>query len=175
MFNTLYTIAEAVRARGHGGPEFHPDNALMLAGGLKGAVLPPNYREYILETLNVSEERVYHLYSMQEITTPFPMCGSGRYHVPPWVLLLPLDETGERLLEPGNAEVEARAAFFDVSVEGRWGGVITGDRITADFRPCACGHQGPTVGREITRYSDLPGGDKITCAGSIDAYVRGVA
>jgi hypothetical protein len=175
MFNTLYTIAEAVRARGYSGREFHPDNALMVAGGLKGAVLPPNYREYILETLNVAEERVYHLYSMQEITTPFPMCGAGRYHVAPWVLLLPLDEGGERLLAPGNEEIEARAAFFDISLEGRWGGVITGDRIRADFRACACGHQGPTVGREITRYSDLPGGDKITCAGSIDAYVRGVA
>ena len=40
---------------------------------------------------------------------------------------------------------------------------------------CACGHEGPTVGTEIVRYSDLPGGDKITCAGTIDAYVRGAA
>lgn len=175
MFNTLYTIAEAVRARGFSGPELHPDNALMVAGGLKGAVLPPNYRETILETLNVAEERVYHLYSMQEITTPFPMCRAGRYHVAPWVLLLPLDEAGERLLAAGDEEIEARAGFLDLSVEGRWGGVISGDRIRADFRACACGHQGPTVGREITRYSELPGGDKITCAGSIDAYVRGLA
>jgi hypothetical protein len=175
MFDTLYPIAEAVRARGYGGSAFHSDNALMIGGGLKGAALPPNYREVILETLNVAEERVYHLYSMQEINTVFPMCRSGRYHVAPWVLLLPLDETGERLLDAGDEAIEARAAFFDLSLEGRWGGVISGDRITADFRACPCGHQGPTVGRDIVRYADLAGGDKITCAGSIDAYVRGVA
>ena len=28
---------------------------------------------------------------------------------------------------------------------------------------------------EIVRYADLEGGDKITCAGTIDAYVRGAA
>jgi hypothetical protein len=89
--------------------------------------------------------------------------------------MLPLDTDGEQLLDAGTDEIEARAAFFDTSIEGRWGGVISGDRVNVSFVKCACGHQGPTIGRDITRYSDLPGGDKITCAGSIDAYVRGVA
>jgi hypothetical protein len=31
------------------------------------------------------------------------------------------------------------------------------------------------VAREIMRFADLPDGDKISCAGSIDAYVRGVS
>ncbi|MFV8164791.1 hypothetical protein ACNQVK_22350 [Mycobacterium sp. 134] len=70
--------------------------------------------------------------------------------------------------------MQARGAFFDLSLEGRWGGVISGDRIDADFGECHCGHQGPTVGPDITRYADL-GGDKITCSGTIDAYVRGEA
>ena len=69
----------------------------------------------------------------------------------------------------------ARAAFLDLSLDGRWGGVISGDRVTVDFGKCDCGHQGPTVGSEIVRYADLEGGDKITCAGTIDAYVRGAA
>jgi hypothetical protein len=146
----------------------------MIAGGLKGAVLPPNYREFILDTFNVAEERVYHLYSMQEINTPFPMCHSGRYHVPPWVVLLPLDEHGDNLVDVSDGETEVRAAFFDVALDGRWGGVISGDKVSVDFSKCACGHYGPTVGRDITRFADLEGGDKITCAGSIDAYVRGV-
>ena len=148
---------------------------MMVAGGLKGAVLPPNYREYVLETFNVAEERLYHMYSMREINATFPLCHAGRYHISPWVIMLPLDTDGEQLLDVGSDEIEARAAFFDTSIEGRWGGVISGDRINVSFAKCACGHQGPTVGRDITRYSDLPGGDKITCAGSIDAYVRGVA
>lgn len=173
MFATLYQIAEGIRATGHGGGDFHPNNAMMVAGGLKGAALPDNYREYVLETFNVAEERLYHAYSMREINATFPLCHAERYHVSPWVILLPLDSAGEKLLDPVDGE--ARAAFFDASIEGRWGGVISGDRVSVSFGKCPCGHQGPTVGRDITRYADLPGGDKITCAGSIDAYVRGVA
>jgi hypothetical protein len=175
MFATLYQIAEGIRAKGYGGDDFDPDNAMMVAGGLKGTALPANYREFILETFNVAEERLYHAYSMREINATFPLCHAGRYHVSPWVILLPLDNSGEQLLDAGNDETEARAAFFDASIEGRWGGVISGDRVSVNFSECQCGHQGPTVGRDIARYADLPGGDKITCAGSIDAYVRGVA
>ena len=175
MFATLYQIAEGIRAKGHGGNDFQPNNAMMVAGGLKGAVLPPNYREYVLQTFNVAEERLYHMYSMREINATFPLCHAGRYHISPWVIMLPLDTGGEQLLDAGVDEIEARAAFFDTSIEGRWGGVISGDRVRVSFAKCGCGHQGPTIGRDITRYADLPGGDKITCAGSIDAYVRGVA
>ena len=175
MFATLYQIAEGIRAKGHGGGDFNPNNAMMVAGGLKGAVLPENYREYVLETFNVTEQRLYHMYSMREINATFPLCHAGRYHISPWVIMLPLDTGGEQLLDASDDEIEARAAFFDTSIEGRWGGVISGDRVSVSFAKCECGHQGPTVGRDITRYADLPGGDKITCAGSIDAYVRGVA
>jgi hypothetical protein len=175
MFATLYQIAEGIRAKGHGGNDFHSNNAMMVAGGLKGAVLPPNYREYVLETFNVAEERLYHMYSMREINATFPLCHAGRYHVSPWVIMLPLNADGDELVDVAEGEFEARAAFFDTSIEGRWGGVISGDRVSISFGPCECGHQGPTVGRDITRYADLPGGDKITCAGSIDAYVRGVS
>ncbi|OBA71401.1 hypothetical protein A5641_01495 [Mycobacterium sp. 1554424.7] len=175
MFATLYQIADGIRAKGNGGADFNPTNAMMVAGGLKGAALPDNYREYILETFNVAEERLYHAYSMREINATFPLCHAGRYHISPWVIMLPLDSAGEQILAADTAEIEARAAFFDASIEGRWGGVISGDKVSVSFAKCRCGHQGPTVGRDITRYADLPGGDKISCAGSIDAYVRGVA
>lgn len=175
MFATLYQIAEGIRAKGHGGDDFNPNNAMMVAGGLKGAALPENYREYVLETFNVAADRLYHAYSMREINATFPLCHAERYHISPWVLMLPLDTSGEQLLDADGGEIEARAAFFDASIEGRWGGVISGDRVSVSFAKCRCGHQGPTVGRDITRYAELPGGDKITCAGSIDAYVRGIA
>jgi hypothetical protein len=54
MWASLYKIAEAVRALGYGGKDFHPDNTIYVGGGLKGAVLPPNYREYVFETFNLS-------------------------------------------------------------------------------------------------------------------------
>ncbi|MBU9764775.1 hypothetical protein FR943_13105 [Mycobacterium sp. TNTM28] len=174
MFASLYQVAQGVRAKGFSDSDFRADTALLVAGGLKGAVLPPDYREFIFDTFNIAEERVYHFYTMQELNTPFPKCRAGRYHIPPWVVLLPLDEPGDKLVDTTAGPVQARGAFFDLSLEGRWGGVISGDRIDADFGVCDCGHQGPTVGPDITRYADL-GGDKITCSGTIDAYVRGEA
>ncbi len=175
MWAPLYKIAEGVRARGYSTKDFYADNAMFVGGGLKGATLPSNYKEFILETFNVRPERLYHFYSMQELNTPFPMCSAGRYHVAPWVMLLMLDQSGENLLDTSNGEVEGRVAFFDMSLDARWGGVISGDLISADYGRCPCGHQGPTIKDNITRYSDLPGGDKISCSGTIDAYVRGEA
>lgn len=175
MFGQLYPIAEAVRAKGFSGNSFHGENTMFVAGGLKGAVLPENYREYILETFNVTEDRMYHMYSMREINSTFPLCKAERYHISPWVMILPLDVSGENLLDAGEGDIEARAAFMDLSIEGRWGGIISGDKVSVSFSQCACGHQGPTVAREIMRFADLPDGDKISCAGSIDAYVRGVS
>jgi hypothetical protein len=174
MFASLFQVAQDVRAKGFSGKDFRADTALLVAGGLKGAALPPDYREFIFDTFNIADERVYHFYTMQELNTPFPKCPGGRYHLPPWVLLLPLDEPGEKLVDTTAGPIQARGAFFDLSLDGRWGGVISGDRIDADFGVCGCGHQGPTVGPDITRYADL-GGDKITCSGTIDAYVRGEA
>ena len=74
-----------------------------------------------------------------------------------------------------RGEIEGRAAFFDLSLDGRWGGVISGDKISIDFSPCACGSKGPSIRDNIVRYADLEGDDKIGCAGTVDAYVRGVA
>ena len=92
---------------------------------------------------------------MQEINTPFPLCRAGRYHVAPWVLMLPLDAAGEQLLDASDGEIEARAAFFDLSLDGRWGGVISGDRVTVDFGTVRLRPSGPTVGSDIVRYADL--------------------
>jgi hypothetical protein len=64
---------------------------------------------------------------------------------------------------------------MDLSIDGRWGGLISGDKVRVDYGQCACGHQGPTVDKEIVRYADLADGDRISCAGTIDAYVRGIA
>jgi hypothetical protein len=176
QFPMIHRVATAIREMGHGGTEFSPETALAVAGGLKGATLPPDYREFCCETLNLQPANIYHFYAMQEVATHMPRCRAGRYHVAPWLLLLPLDRNGETLLEPpASGEFEGRAAFFDLSMDGRWGGVISGDKIQVDYGKCACGHQGPTVNADIVRYKDLPGGDYITCAGTIDAYVRGVS
>jgi hypothetical protein len=175
MFGLMFEVAQKVREMGYGRDDFDPDNAMMVSGGLKGTDLPPDYREQIMEIFNIAPARAFSMYGMQELNTLFPRCRAGRYHIAPWVMLLPLDEAGEQLVGPLRGELEGRAAFFDLSHEGRWGGLISGDKILVDYDRCACGHEGPTVADTIARYSDLAGGDKISCAGTIDAYVRGGA
>jgi hypothetical protein len=173
LYGPLYQVAERVRSKGYSGKDFQP-NTSFISGGLKRAQLPPNYKDIIFETLNLSNERVCQSYGMQELSTTAPRCSAGRYHMPPWVMLLLLDESGEHLIEPDmTGEVEGRAAFFDLSMDGRWGGVISGDKIRATWAKCACGRGSPSVNENIQRYADTAGGDKIACAGTIDAYVRG--
>jgi hypothetical protein len=176
LFGPMYKVAELVRSRGYGGKDFHPENTGFISGGLKRVQLPPNYREYVLETFNLPPGNLFHSYGMQELNTMALRCKANRYHVAPWVMLLLLDETGERLIEPTpTGEHEGRAGFFDLSHDGRWGGVISGDKIRVSWAPCACGNRSPSVAENIQRYADTAGGDKIACSGNIDAYVRGVA
>jgi hypothetical protein len=176
MWGALHPFAEMVRAKGLSGKDFHPENGVYLGGGLKRAQLPDDYREYVYETFNLAPRFIYQMYGMQELNSSMPRCqAGGRYHLPPWVVALPLDKDGDALLAVGGGEIEGRAAFFDLSMEGRWGGVISGDRIQIDFSPCACGAKSPSIRDNIARYADLEGDDKIGCAGTVDAYVRGVA
>jgi hypothetical protein len=176
MWNSLYQVARAVRDLGYGADDFHPDNCIYVGGGLKRAQLPPDYQPFVQETFNIPPNRDFQNYSMQELNSGMPKCQKGRrYHVPPWIVPMILDREGDALLPRTEGEVEGRAAFFDLSLDGRWGGVITGDRISLDYGPCACGNAGPSIRDDIARYADLEGDDKIGCAGTVDAYVRGVS
>jgi hypothetical protein len=172
-FPLLYRLSEILRELGATEGKITGDNALTTGGGLKGIALPADYQARIFGLLHIAPERFLHYYSMQELNLRLPKCLEGRYHVPKELVLFVLDKEGESLAPLSDGVVEGRAAFFDTTVDGRWGGTISGDRIIADLGPCPCGKSGPTVLDEITRYSDLPDGDKITCAGTIDAYVRG--
>jgi hypothetical protein len=176
LWSGLYTVAKAVRDMGYSAKDFNPENSIYVGGGLKRAKLPHDYREFVYETFNIQPERNYQNYSMQELHSGMPRCrAGGRYHVPPWLVPLILDKEGDNLLPMVDGEYEGRAAFFDLSLDGRWGGVISGDKISINFSPCACGSKGASISDNITRYADIEGDDKIGCAGTVDAYVRGVA
>jgi hypothetical protein len=176
LWNALYQVATIVRDMGYSAKDFHPDNCIYVGGGLKRAQLPPDYQEFVHQTFNIPANRDFQNYSMQELNSGMPKCQRGdRYHVPPWVVPLILDEEGQTLLPHETGEIEGRAAFYDLSLDGRWGGVITGDKISLDFSPCACGGKGASVRNNIVRYADLQGDDKIGCAGTVDAYVRGLS
>ena len=115
-------------------------------------------------------------YGMTEIDPTAPICEAGRYHRPPWLMWLVLDQAGEQLAEPGDDGIlDGRFAVLSFNNEGRWAGLITGDHVHMDTGPCACGRPGPTILDDVVRYSEQEGGDdKIGCAGSMEAYMRGV-
>jgi len=174
MLGQMYQVAAMLRERGYSAKDFQ-ENTTFISGGLKRVAVPDDYWDIIFDTFNITRERTCHAYGMQECNTTAVRCSHDRYHLAPWVMMMLLDESGENLLTPpATGEIEGRAAFFDLSLDGRWGGVISGDKIRATWEPCACGNRSPSVHEDIQRYADLASGDKIACSGTIDAYVRGV-
>lgn len=167
-------IIERAHARGVEGGDFHPESLISAGGGLKGVTLPPDYREQV--------DRFYgkvirnNAYGMTEMAQTCPKCEAGRYHRPPGLIWLLLDQDGEKLLTASDGEngvVEGRFAFLDLLYEGRWGGLISGDKVSVDFNPCPCGRPGPTILDTIVRYAQAGESDHIGCAGTIDGYIRG--
>ncbi|WP_405622849.1 hypothetical protein [Streptomyces sp. NBC_00076] len=172
MNNQQFTLIQALRARGVADGSLHPDTLVLSGGGNKGRALPDDYQAQFAAFYD--GVRRVRSYGMTEMQGSCPACEKGNYHVPPWVIPLVLDQPGETLLNAEHGVVEGRFAFLDVSLEGRWGGLISGDRVFVDFSPCDCGRAGPVVLPDIRRYGDLGGDDKVTCAATLDSYVRGM-
>jgi hypothetical protein len=168
----LWRLMQRARQLGIGNGEFSSGTIVSGGGGLKGLNLPSDYEAQVKQFLGPVLLRA--AYGMSEMSVAFPRCEARRYHTVPWVVPLMLNATGEQLLDAGHGLVEGRFGFLDVSLVARWGGMITGDKITMDFAPtCPCGRPGPTVLPTVTRYSDLGEEDKIGCAGTLEAYIRG--
>jgi hypothetical protein len=122
----------------------------------------------------IPNTQMHYGYGTSEIHGSMPACPEERRpHCPPHVILMVLNKDGESLAECVDGKAEGRAAFLDLSIDGRWGGLMGGDKVIADFNPCPCGRKSPTVDF-VSRYSDLPeGDDKLSCSGTIEAYIRG--
>ena len=166
------------RARELGIPDgaFDPKSYISAGGGVKGVALPPDYVEQVDRFWGPVIRGAG--YGMTELLQLMPRCEARRYHIAPGLIMLLLDQPGEKLIAPpvGTAGVvEGRFGFLDLMYEGRWGGLISGDKVQVDFPShCPCGRRGPTILDTIVRYSQVTGGDDhIGCAGTIDAYVRG--
>lgn len=169
-------IINRARERGIANGDFHPQSIIQAGGGIKGVALPDDYQEQVNDFYgDVVRPGAY---GMTELAQLMPRCEAGRYHRPPGLIWLVTDEPGERLLSRADADanglVSGRFAFLDLLYEGRWGGLITGDKVTIDFsEKCACGRHGPTLLDDIARFSQIGQDDNIGCAGTIDSYIRG--
>jgi hypothetical protein len=101
-------------------------------------------------------------------------CGAGnRYHVPPWIIPMVLNEEGDELLPHTRPERSRVRRVVDLAPTAA-GGVITGDKISLDYGPCLATRARASV-TTSPGYADLKGDDKIGCAGTVDAYVRGLS
>ena len=176
MYGVAWQIVHALRARGIKDGDFHPDTLMSFGGGTKGAAVPADYKEQIMGFFGVTPDRITSSYAMVEMSG---FCAkiqpTESYAVPPWIIPLILDKPGETLLgttkDAGRGE--GRMAFFDILADGRWGGIISGDKVQVEFGSGLEGVKTPVV-HAIARYADLEEGeDKLSCAGSIDSYVRG--
>jgi hypothetical protein len=150
-------------------PSFAPNSFISTGGGLKGLVDPPeDWEAFVIDYFGV--ERIAAIYGMSEIMGTAPKCSNGHYHLPPWTFTVLLDAENNEL--PREGTQTGRFAAFDLLAETYWGGFISGDRVTIHWEEdCGCGWKGPRVGPEIARFSELEGGDdKISCAGSAQAY-----
>lgn len=170
----VFELVVTARTQGIADGSVHRDSVVITGGGSKGRALPLDVQEQVRLFFGLDDEHFCRTYGMSELSIPFPQCSARRFHVPPLVLPLLLDRAGERVLNPvSGGDAIGRMAGFSFMVEGRWGGVISGDRVHAHFDPCPCGLHSMSIS-EIVRYNDIPGDDKLTCAGTIDAYVRGL-
>jgi hypothetical protein len=177
QWGALFHLMEVLRSKGETDGFLHPESVITRGGGTKGVALPPDFQAQIQRFYGIGPERIFNVYGMSEVTGMAPLRHNlNAWAMPPWLITLVLDKSGTKLLNPedGKGIVEGRMALFDLLIDGRWGGLITGDKVVVDFTG-ADGYPGPLL-RSVSRYQDLEEGeDKLSCAGSADAYVRGVS
>jgi hypothetical protein len=149
--------------------EFTPDSVLFAGGGMKGLKDPPADWEALVTSF-FGVERISGIYGMSECIGIAPKCSEGFYHFFPYTIPIVLDEESRPL--PSQGVQTGRMALFDLLAETYWGGFITGDRVSVHWEPdCGCGWKSPRVADDILRYGELEGGDdKISCAGTAQAY-----
>lgn len=155
---------------------FATDSLFTFAGGMKTRVLPAGFIELIKEFLGV--EALSTAYGMSEMTSMFPMCPRGRYHIPPWIIPYLLDpDSGVPF--PRTGTHTGRFGVIDVCAQTYWGGFLSGDEVTiswGDTEPCPCGRLGAYLHSNVERYSEKRGGDdKISCAGAPHAIDKAMS
>jgi hypothetical protein len=168
-WNLFYDVAVRGLAEGRV-CRFAEGSVLQTGGGAKGMVQPDDWLDRIEAFFGITPTLGY---GMTEITSMNRMCEHRRYHFNPWLIPFVLDvETGASL--PHRGRQTGRAAYFDLCMDGMWGGIVTGDRVTVGYDgDCPCGRTTPYADHDIYRYSERQGGnDKITCAATPEAHAE---
>lgn len=114
--------------------------------------------DIIVNTLGVSPEQILEGYSMTEINVLLLRCEYGRFHIPPIIEPVVLDEA----LNPvEGGEVEGAFGFLDPLAVSYPGFLVSGDHVRMGEGECPCGLTGPAI-MDIGR---LPGAEVKGCGG----------
>lgn len=150
-------------------PEFGPGSFIMTGGGMKGFKdAPDDWEGYVRDYYGI--DTIGMNYGMSECMVTAPRCSKKNFHLLPQAIPVVFDR--DMKLLPRQGVQTGRFGFFDLLAETYWGGFISGDQVTIHWEEdCGCGWKGPYLGPVITRFSEMEGGDdKITCAGTAQAY-----
>jgi len=150
-------------------PDFAPGSFVMTGGGMKGFKdAPDDWEGFVRDYFGL--DRIGMFYGMSEVMSMSPRCSAGHFHILP--VTIPLLFDADMKLLPRKGAQTGRYAFYDLMAQTYWGGFISGDEVTIHWdEDCPCGWKQPYVGPSIRRYAEMEGGDdKITCAGTAQAY-----
>lgn len=167
-FADLYRVAKTGLDKGVR-CEFAPGSVLTGGGGMKGYKdAPDDWEDQVKDFFGI--DRLGNQYGFSECIGNAPLCDHGFFHFLPYSVPLLMDPDGNSL--PREGVQTGRLVLVDVIPTSYWGGFISGDEVTVHWEEdCLCGWGGPRVARTIRRFSEKEGGDdKITCAGSQQAY-----
>lgn len=167
-FADLYRVAKAGLDKGMQ-CEFAPGTVMIGGGGMKGYKdAPADWEDQVKHFFGVS--RLSNQYGFSECIGNAPLCEAGYFHFLPYSIPLLMDADGKAL--PREGVQKGRLVLVDPIPTSYWGGFVSGDEVTMHWdEGCDCGWGGPRAAKTIRRFAENEGGDdKITCAGSQQAY-----
>jgi len=165
----IYDVARPALAAGRK-CQFAANSSVTAGTGGKGFNMPDDWEQVVDEFLNFGHSNYGYFYSFSEQCGMHVQCEHGRLHLTPWSIPLILDPETSELL-PREGRQRGRAAFFDLAMNGAWGGLITGDSVEIDWDECPCGRTTAHLSDSITRFSVEQGGsDKISCTATPEAH-----
>ena len=168
MFADLFRVMLAGREKGLK-CEFAPGSVMVGGGGMKGYKdAPDDWEDQLKDFFGIP--KFGNLYGFSECIGNAPLCDAGFFHFMPYVIPMVVDAEMRAL--PREGVQTGRMVLIDLLAESYWGGFASGDEVTIHWdENCGCGWKSPRVEKTIRRLGQSEGGeDKITCAGSQQAY-----
>jgi hypothetical protein len=165
----MYRVAKAGLDRGMT-CEFAPGSIISGGGGMKGYKdAPDDWEDQIKAFFGV--DFMGNQYGFSECIGNAPLGKDDFFYLPPYSIPLLMGPNGEAL--PREGVQTGRLVLVDLIPQSYWGGFTSGDEVTIhwDDEETGTGWRAPRIAKSIRRIGENEGGeDKITCAGSQQAY-----